>query len=114
MGAIYCFRQKVPDHLYGSVFGLHSIFAQSFGFAMGNLVMGTLLVKPYSQNLFLPQGVTAYRPQGEKFFVIFVLAASICLVLLPAVSYLKKIWQKPEQLEWEQVAAHIHTAVGKV
>ncbi|MEM7179447.1 MAG: MFS transporter [Spirochaetota bacterium] len=92
MGAIYCFRQKVPHHLYGSVFGLHSIFAQSFGFAMGNLVMGTLLAKPWNQNLFHQWGILPYRVQGEKFFLLFVFAASICILLLPTIAYLKRIW----------------------
>jgi predicted MFS family arabinose efflux permease len=43
MGTILWLRKESPPHIYGSVYGLYSIFSQSMGGIFGNLICGQLL-----------------------------------------------------------------------
>lgn len=87
MATIYWLRGLSPPHLYGSVFGLFNLFALALGGMTGNMVCGYLLQSKFD-TFFLSQ----YRinPAGS-FFSIFLLAASVFLLILPGFIYLQRL-----------------------
>lgn len=90
MGAVLWLRHTAPGHLYGSVSGLFSIFAQSLGGMAGNLVCGALLHADIGSKLTKFFQVPGGQEKSLDFFPVFLISAILYFLLIPCFIYLKK------------------------
>lgn len=79
MGAILWLRKKSPSHIYGSIYGLYSIFAQSMGGIFGNLLCGQILHSRPS--LILVKYFPDYEQNLLDYFPIFFYALIVLIIL---------------------------------
>ncbi|MCB1142443.1 MAG: MFS transporter [Leptospiraceae bacterium] len=82
MAGIYWFRKTSEPHLYGSIYGLYSIFAISLGGVTGNLICGNLLHSDLGNKVF-SEFSGKISPVILSFIPIYIYSGMIYLILLP-------------------------------
>jgi MFS family permease len=88
MGTIHFFRKTVPSHIYGSVYGLYSIFAMSLGGMTGNLISGTLLYSNFGHWILEKINITIDNSEKIQFLPVFLFVSVVLLFILPFFIYL--------------------------
>ena len=88
MGTIHFFRKTVPSHIYGSVYGLYSIFAMSLGGMTGNLISGTLLYSNFGHWILEKINITIDNSEKVQFLPVFLFVSVVLLFILPFFIYL--------------------------
>lgn len=91
IGVIYWLRSSVPDHLYGSVYGLYNIITHSLGGMAGNVVFGALLFSAYGDTMFawLAGPNTGAASGLVGFLPVFLLAAVLNLTVIVGFVFLR-------------------------
>lgn len=93
MGSIHFFRRTVPVHIYGSVYGLYSIFSMSLGGMCGNLLSGNLLHSDLGFNLSLFFSMSNVNEKAVSFLPIFLMALFIYTIILPFFMILSRLYK---------------------
>jgi len=93
MGSIHFFRKTVPVHIYGSVYGLYSIFAMSLGGMCGNLISGSLLHSDMGVKLSLFLKMSNVNEKAISFLPLFLMALLIYAIILPFFIVLSKLYK---------------------
>lgn len=90
MGGIHFLRRTVPPHLYGSLYGLYSIFSMSLGGMIGNIFSSQLLHSGLGKDIMNQSKFTLTSSSGIDFLPVFLQAGGIFLLLLPFYYFLSK------------------------
>ena len=93
MGSIHFFRKTVPVHIYGSVYGLYSIFSMSLGGMCGNLISGNLLHSDLGFNLSVFFNMSNVNEKAVSFLPIFLMALFIYTIILPFFMILSRLYK---------------------
>jgi len=91
MGGIYWFRKHSPSHVYGSIYGIFSIFSISFGGMLGNIFC-SLLLKDKLGSSILGELCSNYKSLQGDFALIFLICAIIFFILF--IIFFNLHWQE--------------------
>jgi MFS family permease len=83
MGTIHFLRKMVPTHIYGSVYGLYSIFSMSLGGMAGNLISGALLYSELGNKIYKILELYNRRADLINFLPVFIFVSIVLLGILP-------------------------------
>lgn len=90
MGTIHFLRKMVPTHIYGSIYGLFSIFSMSLGGMAGNLISGTLLYSNIGKNILDYMNISINNTETIKFLPVFLFVSIVLILILPFFILLNK------------------------
>ncbi len=90
MGTIHFLRKMVPTHIYGSVYGLFSIFSMSLGGMAGNLISGALLYSNIGKKILEYMNISTNNSETIKFLPVFLFVSTVLILILPFFILLNK------------------------
>lgn len=90
MGGIHFLRKSVPPHLYGSLYGLFSIFSMSLGGMIGNISSSQLLHSDLGLKIFEVSKLSFEYSKKIDFLPVFFQATFTFLFILPFYHMLNK------------------------
>ncbi len=96
MGSIHFFRKTVPVHIYGSVYGLYSIFSMSLGGMFGNLISGSLLHSDLGIIISSSLNLTYKNENIIAFLPLFLMALILYTLIFPFFIFLKSLYKDKE------------------
>ena len=91
MGGLHFLRKLVPNHLFGSVYGLFSIFTMSLGGMVGNIISSNLLHSNFGIILVNYISIKDIIPGKVEFLPVFIFTTFIFISIFPFFIKLNKM-----------------------